>query len=201
MDAWVVGNGAAAGTADAARVADAERDLVARHAAGDGSAFDELYARFSGMVYQLALRMSGGREEALDVAQEVFLRIHRHLAGFRGGSTLKTWIYRITVNQCRSAGSRHRPAAVSIDDDDQGPTVVDPSAGPEDLASRAEFFGRVERALTTLAPEYREALVLRDIEELSYEEISAVMGVPLGTVRSRIARGRERLRIQLEARP
>lgn len=191
MDAWVVRS---------AGIADAERELVERHATGDAGAFDEVYTRFSGMVYRLALRMSGGREEALDIAQEVFLRIHRHLAGFRGGSSLKTWVYRITLNQCRTAGLRSRSRSASIDDQEAAIAVIDPAAGPEALAARSEFFARVERALAALPPEFREALVLRDVDELSYEEIATVLRVPLGTVRSRIARGRERLRAQLEER-
>ena len=117
MDAWAVGR---------IDVGDAERELVERHAAGDASAFDELYARFSGMVFGLALRMSGGREDALDIAQEVFLRIHRHLARFRGSSSLKTWIYRITLNQCRTAGARARTRPAVIDDQAVAAGVVDP---------------------------------------------------------------------------
>ena len=182
-------------------VLDEERELVARHAAGDRSAFDEVYSRYSGLVFHLALRLLGSRDEALDIAQDVFLRIHRHLAAFRGASTLRTWIYRITLNQCRSQGKRFRPVAVPVGDgegEDERP-LADPAAGPEEIAIRHEFADRVKRALSSVPEEFREALVLRDLEDLSYEEIAGVLGVPLGTVRSRIARGRERLRVLLQA--
>jgi RNA polymerase sigma-70 factor (ECF subfamily) len=179
-------------------VLDEERELVARHAAGDRSAFDEIYSRYSGLVFHLALRLLGSREEALDIAQDVFLRIHRHLAGFRGASSLRTWIYRITLNQCRNQGKRFRPVSVPVGDGEDERPIADPAAGPEELAMRHEFTERVKRALGSVPDEFREALVLRDLEDLSYEEIAGVLGVPLGTVRSRIARGRERLRCLLQ---
>ena len=174
--------------------------LVERHRCGDLQAFDEVYERFGEMVYNLALRLATNREEAADLTQEIFLRIYRHLGGFGGRSTLKTWVFRIAINHCRDRLSRHYPALQSIDDDSQegGVSIADPGRGPEDLAVAADEGRRVAEGLSRVPPVFREAVVLRDLEGLSYEEIAEVLGVRVGTVRSRIARGREQLRILLE---
>lgn len=178
-----------------------ESDWVRRHRAGDATAFDEVYRQFGRMVFGVALRLTGDAEDAADLAQEVFLRIHRHLGRFRAGSSLRTWIYRITLNRCRSHLRRRRPlllrwfgGAESEEGDDRGAVIEDPGRGPEELAAAHDAGLQIERALRLLPAVYREAVVLRDLDELSYEEIAAVLRLPLGTVRSRIARGRDRLR-------
>jgi RNA polymerase sigma-70 factor (ECF subfamily) len=175
-------------------------ELVERHRCGDLQAFDEVYGRFGEMVYNLAARLSGNREEAADLTQEVFLRIYRHLGSFGGRSTLKTWVFRIAVNHCRDRLSRHLPPMQSIDDgmEDGGVPIADPARGPEELAVAADEGRRVTEGLARLPQVFREAVVLRDLEGLSYEEIAEVLGVRVGTVRSRIARGREQLRHLLE---
>ncbi len=175
-------------------------ELVERHRCGDLQAFDEVYERFSEMVYNLAVRLSGNRDEAADLTQEIFLRIYRHLGSFGGRSTLKTWVFRIAVNHCRDRLSRHVPLMQSIDDgvEEEGMPIADPARGPEELAVAADEGRRVSRGLARLPQVFREAVVLRDLEGLSYEEIAEVLGVRVGTVRSRIARGREQLRLLLE---
>jgi len=175
-------------------------ELVERHRCGDIQAFDEVYARFGEMVYNLALRLSSNREEAADLTQEIFLRIFRHLGTFGGRSTLKTWVFRIAVNHCRDRLSRHHPAMQPIDDEveEGGVPLADPGRGPEELAVAADEGRRVAEGLARIPPVFREAVVLRDLEGLSYEEIAEVLGVRVGTVRSRIARGREQLRLLLE---
>ena len=175
--------------------------LVERHRCGDLQAFDEVYERFGEMIYNLALRLAVNREEAADLTQEIFLRIYRHLGSFGGRSTLKTWVFRIAINHCRDRLSRHYPATQSIDDgaeEGSGVTIADPGRGPEELAVAADEGRRVMEGLSRVAPVFREAVVLRDLEGLSYEEIAEVLGVRVGTVRSRIARGREQLRVLLE---
>jgi RNA polymerase sigma-70 factor (ECF subfamily) len=174
--------------------------LVERHRCGDLQAFDEVYSRFGEMVYNLALRLAGNREEAADLTQETFLRIYRHLGSFGGRSTLKTWIFRIAINHCRDRLSRHYPPMQSIDADPEegGVSLADPGRGPEALAVAADEGRRVTAGLSRIPPVFREAVVLRDLEGLSYEEIAEVLGVRVGTVRSRIARGREHLRTLLE---
>jgi RNA polymerase sigma-70 factor (ECF subfamily) len=189
-----------------ARVRDQETEWVRRHRSGDTAAFEEVYQSFGRMVYGVALRMTGSAEDAADLAQEVFLRVHRHLGRFRHGSSLRTWIYRITINRCRSHLRRRRPfltrwlAEDAPAADAEVLLVPDPGRGPEALAGAQDTRRRVETALRTLPRVYREAVVLRDLDELEYEEIAAVLRLPLGTVRSRIARGRERLRQALETR-
>jgi RNA polymerase sigma-70 factor (ECF subfamily) len=174
--------------------------LVERHRCGDLQAFDEVYERFGEMVYNLALRLSANRDEAADLTQEIFLRIYRHLGSFGGRSTLKTWVFRIALNHCRDRLSRHFPAMQSIDGgpEEGSIAIADPGRGPEDLAVAADEGRRVMEGLARVPPVFREAVVLRDLEGLSYEEIAEVLGVRVGTVRSRIARGREQLRALLE---
>jgi RNA polymerase sigma-70 factor (ECF subfamily) len=173
--------------------------LVERHRCGDLQAFDEVYGRFGEMVYNLALRLAGNREEAADLTQEIFLRIFRHLGSFGGRSTLKTWVFRIAINHCRDRLSRHFVATTSIDDSEEsGVPLADPGRGPEALAVAADEGRRVAEGLSRILPVFREAVVLRDLEGLSYDEIAEVLGVRVGTVRSRIARGREQLRSLLE---
>ena len=175
-------------------------ELAERHRCGDARAFNEVYARFEEMVYNLAFRLSGNYEEAADLTQEIFLRIYRHLGSFGGRSSLKTWIFRIAVNHCRDRLSRWRPLTQPLGDDPSEGEVAyaDPSRGPEELAVAADEGRRVAEGLAKLPPAFREAVVLRDIEGLSYEEIAEVLGVRIGTVRSRIARGRDQLRVLLE---
>lgn len=178
----------------------ADADLARRCARGDDEAFRELYVRHAELVFNLCLRLAGEREAAADLAQEVFLRVYRHVGRFRGGSTLRTWIYRVAVNHCRSRLARRRPE-VSLEARREREPVepVAPGPDPEAVAAGAELDRRLERALATLPPAFREAVVLRDLEGLTYEEIAEVLRLPSGTVRSRIARGREALRLALEA--
>lgn len=175
-------------------------ELVERHRCGDAQAFDEVYERFEDMVFNLALRLSGNREEAADLTQEIFLRVFRHLGKFGGRSTLKTWIFRIAINHCRDRLSHRRVPIQPIAEEAEqwALAYADPSRGPEELAVAADEGRRVSRCLACLSQPFREAVVLRDLEGLSYEEIAEVLGIRIGTVRSRIARGREQLRILLE---
>jgi len=176
-------------------------ELAQRHARGDVRAFDEVYSRYAVMVFNLALRLSGDPDEAADLTQEIFLRVYRHLDGFSGRSALKTWIFRVALNHCRERLSRFRPLTQPIGETADGGgevAIADPRRDPEELAVAADLGRQVASALALLPPPFREAVVLRDLQGLSYEEIAAVLGVRVGTVRSRIARGREQLRGLLE---
>jgi RNA polymerase sigma-70 factor (ECF subfamily) len=179
---------------------DHDRELAELHRLGDREAFAEVYREHEETVYNLALRLSGDPFDAADLTQEVFLRVHRHLGKFRGGSALRTWVYRVALNHCRSRLGRRRPPARSLDDPDDPAArqLADPGRGPEGDALAHDAARRVEAALARLPLVFREAVVLRDLEGLAYEEIAAVLGTRLGTVRSRIARGRDRLRQELE---
>ncbi|HEV7519027.1 MAG TPA: sigma-70 family RNA polymerase sigma factor [Thermoanaerobaculia bacterium] len=191
-----------AATVTNAVVHDLDLELVERHRVGDAQAFDEIYHRFDQMVFNLALRLSGDGEQAADLTQEIFLRVFRYIGQFRGRSSLKTWIFRIAVNHCRSClGRKHlpmQPLAEEADEERSGAVIADPGRGPEELAVAADCGRRVTAGLARLPESFRVAVVLRDLEGLSYEEIAEVLGVRIGTVRSRIARGREQLRSFLE---
>lgn len=177
-----------------------DRDLLDQVRYGDLEAFDELYRRFSDMVYNLAVRMAGDREAAEDLSQEIFLRVYRHLDGFQGRSSVKTWVYRIALNTCRSRLARRtrRARVVQAVDEERLERVPAQGAGPELVAAEREGRRRLERALALLPLSFRTAVVLRDVEGLAYEEIGHVLGIRIGTVRSRIARGRARLQRILE---
>ena len=172
---------------------------------GIESAYEELLNRFQQQVYTLALRLLNDPSEAADVVQEVFLKVFRNISSFRSQSSLKTWIYRITVNEAHNARRwffRHRRREVELD---TGPEesrnwkeiIPDRSRSPYDIALEGEQHGMIEAALDRINPIFREAVVLRDITDLSYEEIAEILGVSLGTVKSRILRGREALREEL----
>jgi len=163
-------------------------------------AYEELIARFQQPVYALALRLLSGQSEACDVVQEVFLKVFRNIGSFRGQSSLKTWIYRITVNEAHNVRrwfSRHRRREVELDgapeeSRDWAEVIPDGSRSPFDRAVDGE-----QQVMERINPIFREAVALRDIADLSYEEIATVLGVSLGTVKSRILRGREALREEL----
>jgi RNA polymerase sigma-70 factor (ECF subfamily) len=172
---------------------------------GSERAYEDLLARFQQPVYVLALRLLDDRSEAFDVVQEVFLKVFRNIGNFRGQSTLKTWIYRITVNEAHNARRwffRHRRREVDLDTNPEvtrnwKEIIPDNSRSPFDVASAREQHVMIEAALERINPIFREAVVLRDITDLSYEEIAEVLGISLGTVKSRILRGREALREEL----
>ena len=179
--------------------------LVESLRAGSAQAYEDLVTRFQQPVYALALRLLNDQSEACDVVQEVFLKVFRNIGNFRAQSTLKTWIYRITVNEAHNARRwffRHRRREVELD---TGPeetrnwkeTIPDNGRSPFEAAFDCEQHVMIEAALRRINPIFREAVVLRDITDLSYEEIAEVLGVSLGTVKSRILRGREALREEL----
>jgi len=179
--------------------------LVASLREGAAQAYEELLSRFQQPAYTLALRLLDDPSEASDVVQEVFLKVFRNIGAFRGQSSLKTWIYRITVNEAHNARLwffRHRRREVELDSDPDdsrnwNDVIPDSCQSPFDMAFEHEQHSMIEAALQKISPIFREAVVLRDITDMSYEEIADVLGVSLGTVKSRILRGREALRIEL----
>lgn len=190
-----------------------ESKLIARMKAGEMSAFDELVEEYQPLVYALSFRILGDAEDARDAAQETFLKIYRHFARFRGEASLKTWICRIAINQARSSERwwrrRFRNATSSLDsplglNDDRtlADSLESDAVSPETETLSRERSRRIEQGLGEVKKDFRIAVILRDIEGLSYEEIAYVTAVSVGTVKSRIARGREMLReiVQSEER-
>jgi len=179
--------------------------LVEALRGGAEEAYEELLARFQQPVYTLALRLLEDQSEAGDVVQEVFLKVFRNIGSFRAQSTLKTWIYRITVNEAHNARRwrfRHKRREVELDPaaEESRPfeeVVSDRAQSPFEAVFDRERHAMLEAALQRLNPIFREAVVLRDIMDLSYEEIARTLSVSMGTVKSRILRGREALRTQL----
>jgi RNA polymerase sigma-70 factor (ECF subfamily) len=171
-------------------------------------AYETLLLRFQQPVFNLALRLLSDPADAADVVQEVFIKVFRNVDSFRGQSSLKTWIYRITVNEAHNQRRwffRHRRREVGLEEepeDARSPLEVlaDSGRSPYDYVFDREKQRLIEAALGRINPAFRESVVLRDIADLSYEEIAAVLQISLGTVKSRILRGREALRQELEGR-
>lgn len=179
-----------------------EAALIERCAVGDEAAYTELVAEHQRMVVQLAINLLGDRDEALDLSQEVFLRVFRTIGRFRGQSSLRTWIYRIAVNQARNRHRfwrrRHRAEQVSLDAHvETHGEMTGGDSGPDRVLAQKELARRLERALDALPFEQRTAIVLREVDGLSYEEIAFSLGIAVGTVKSRLTRARHTLRQEL----
>lgn len=181
-----------------------ERGLVEQCRRGDAQAFARLVSLHERMVFSLAARLLGDREDAKDVAQEVFLQVYRTLDRFEGRSSLRTWIYRIVVNQCwnrqRWWRRRRKDRACGLDEltaADQARVTAPEGTHPFEELRRRERAERVQTALLGLSFDHRAILILREVEGLSGDEIAEALGLPGGTVKSRLARAREALRALL----
>ena len=182
--------------------------FVERLKAGDQDAFDLLVSKFAGDIFGLAYRLTQNREEADDITQETFLSAVRAIANFRGDAELKTWLFRITVNHARNRfrwwKRRRLDRTISIDaqfgeSETAGiDRIADSGKDPEQTALEIERKSAVFRELGNLPHVYREVVVLCDVEGYSYDEIALIVGVGIGTVKSRIARGRGVLRERLK---
>jgi RNA polymerase sigma-70 factor (ECF subfamily) len=187
-----------------------EEQFLERLKAGDAWAFQRLVDERSGDVYALLFRLTEDAEEARDLTQETFLQAFRYIANFRGDADLKTWLYRIALNQARNRWRwwkrRHRGRTVSLDaplGDASQTSLGDMLQGPEGQDPEQNALARERErlllgALKAIARPYREVIVLRDIEGLSYEEVALALEINVGTVKSRLSRGRTELRHRLE---
>ena len=187
----------------------AEAQFIDRLKRSDPAAFETLVNERSGEIYGLLYRLTENKEEARDLTQETFLRAFQSIGQFRGESDLRTWIYRIAINQARNRWRwwrrRHRDSTVSIDATDSAGNATiaakltsGNSDNPEHGALAHERERALKKALSGLRRVYREAVVLRDIEGFAYEEIAVALDISVGTVKSRLARGRQELRRKLE---
>lgn len=185
----------------------AEEALAQRAAQGDAGAFDALVTLFSNRVFAVAFRMLGDRAEAEDLSQEVFVALYHALPTFRGESRLSTWIYRITRNRClnrmKFLKRRHVGSHADLDDPVVARGVSDPETDsrgardPDKKLEGRELRDLLEKHLRELPEEQRTLVILRDLEDLSYEEIADITGLPLGTVKSRLHRARVELSSRL----
>ena len=182
--------------------------FIERLKTGDEAAFETMIDRYSGDVYAVLYRLTENPEEAADLTQDTFLRALRAIKGFRGDAELKTWLIRIAINESRNRfrwwKRRRRDTTVSLDatigqsEATIGQMIADNSVSPEDAALEREREVALQAALLELPAVYREAIILCDIEGMSYEETAAAIGCGIGTVKSRISRGREELRRRLK---
>jgi RNA polymerase sigma-70 factor (ECF subfamily) len=199
-----------------------DHQLLERFLGGDGRSFDVLMRRHEDRIFALAYRITGNRADALEATQETFLSVLRAASSFRGGSEVSTWLYRIGINAARDALRRRRRAPVPEGQPEfldavasrsspmrmrgtgpAGPEGVGATAstGPQDLEEVVAARVDLARALASLSEDYRQAVVMHDVGGIPYEEIARVTGVALGTVKSRISRGRRLLAERLEHRP
>jgi RNA polymerase sigma-70 factor, ECF subfamily len=179
---------------------DEDQPLIEACRAGNSQAFGELVRRYQDRLYPTALRLTGCAEDALDLLQDAFLRAYEKLDRFYGESKFSTWLYRITVNLALS-GRRRRKTVFRLSEIRREESI-DPPDDPEQSdptlpVERAERDGLIQEALNSLAPDHRAVLLLKEFDGLRYEEIAAILGVPVGTVRSRLHRARCDLRDRL----
>ena len=173
-----------------------EQNWIAAAQTGDQSAFEQLVRLYEKRVYALTSRMCRNSADAEEAAQEAFLAAWQGLPFFRGDSSFSTWLYRLASNACvdvlRREG-RHQPN-LSLDDEDAAIDLPDSALSPHDEAERSELRQQIEEGLAALPPDYRQVLILRELHQRSYDEIADILSLDLGTVKSRINRGRKRLR-------
>lgn len=186
-----------------------EQRFIERLQERDERAFLELVQLYQGRVFKLVFRMLGRRDEAEDMAQEVFVQVFKAIGTFRGDSKLSTWIYRIAVNSCKNRikylGRRKTEAraddelALEPTRDDAVPIATSGAVSrPDHLVEGYQLEIIVKRCIAEMSPDFREILVLRDVEDLSYEELSAITGLAEGTVKSRLHRARAMLKLAVE---
>ena len=176
-----------------------EMEIIRSVLDGDVNAFEKLVLENQRQVYNLALKMTGSEEDAFDISQDAFLRAYSSLDKFRGDSKFSVWLYRLTSNICIDfLRSRRRKGSASLtylndEDEEQDFEIPDARFSPETVFEQQQLRRSVSEALDALPTDYREILVLREINGLSYEEIAEVLGVELGTVKSRIFRARKKM--------
>ncbi|MBQ3223177.1 MAG: sigma-70 family RNA polymerase sigma factor [Clostridia bacterium] len=177
--------------------------LIKQAIRGDAYAFEQLMRKHESRMYSVAVRMCGNREDAQDCVQDAMLRIYRALDRFKGQSSFSTWVYRITMNTCLDELRRRKVrASTSLDTLlESGWSPTDETDTPERHAIEAERRKALSGAIQSLPEDMRSAIVLREMQGLSYEEISDVLSVNVGTIKSRISRGREKLRQLITSKP
>ncbi len=188
-------------------VSSVDSEFLERLRSGDAEAFDNLVTTYSRSVYVMLVRLNSNEEDAKDLTQETFLQAFRHIKNFRGDSDLKTWLFRIAINESKNRWrwwkKRKRDFTFSLDDENSDTNspwserITSKTENPEAETLRHERETILKNALQNLSQSYREVIVLRDIEGLSYEEIAETLATNIGTIKSRLARGRDELKKRL----
>ncbi len=183
-----------------------EKQLVKKSLQGDIQAFEQLVLNYQNKIYALAYRYMGNEEDAYDISQEVFLKAYRSLQTFEGTSSFGTWIYRVATNVCLDELRRRKnkivpfsldEALATKDGDEVDIEIADKSPPPDILYEKKEFSQYIQTLLDEMKPEHKNIIILRDIMELSYEEITGVLNCSIGTVKSRLSRARNVLKEKL----
>lgn len=186
----------------AAPAADPDRQLLERCRHGDARAFETLFRKYQTYVYNISLGMLANTDDAADVTQETFLRLHRNLDSFRGDSTFSTWLYRVAVNLCiteiRRRGRSKFQYLEDVLHDEEAPLESELAPGPDEAMELAEDRRVVHQALRMLPPDYRAVMVLRHFQQLAYEEIAEVLGLSLSQVKTRLFRARKLFKERFE---
>jgi RNA polymerase sigma factor, sigma-70 family len=192
---------------DKVHMSDSEKNLLERAKAGDIGAFEQLVEGYQRKIFNIALRMLGNYDDAGDLSQEVLIRIYKSIKNFKEQSSFSTWIYRITTNVCLDEiRKRKNKKTISLDEDikvDEGEMkrqIESDGPTPEDIVEQEELKKLVNDAIGMLSQEHKMAIILRDMQGLSYEEISEVLKLPEGTVKSRINRARQALKNILDSK-
>jgi RNA polymerase sigma-70 factor, ECF subfamily len=182
---------------------DADRRLLEQHRKGDPHAFETLFRKYQTYVYNIALGMLCNGEDAADITQEAFLRLHRNLASFRGDAAFSTWLYRVAVNLCiteiRRRGRSRYQFIEDMKQDEELTLHEEPGPTPDEAIQQSEERRIVHKILATLPPDYRAVMVLRHFQQLAYEEISEVLGITLPQVKTRLFRARKLFKERFES--
>lgn len=186
-------------------MADNDKILLEKAKSGDINAFEKLVEAYQRKVYNIAFRMIGSPDDAYDLAQEVLIRIYKSIGGFKEQSSFSTWVYRITTNVCLDEIRKRKlkrtvslDQDIKLDDSEVKREIESDDPPPDELAAKKEIKRTVTEAIGLLNEEHRTVIVLRDIQGFSYEEIAKIINCPEGTVKSRINRARQALKIILE---
>ncbi len=184
-------------------MADVEQNLITASQRGDVESFNQLVRLYEGRIYNLCYRLLNDADAAADAAQDTFIAAFRKIGSFRGGS-FKSWVFRIATNNCYDVlrARKRRPSAslnAMLDDEERSFEPPDQGESPDDFAQRRELSSAIQRALALLPEDQRTVVVLCDVQGMAYGEIAEIVGANLGTVKSRLSRGRARMREVLQA--